>query len=378
MKGQILDYSIQKNTGLISGSDGNRYIFTSSEWRSESHPEVNQIVDFQINGQNAIEVYLESTPVINLENIKEKLNTIGINKDNINAKIESTSKTINKFESAFLPKVNLFREKVNKVFLYGVASRTGIILSFILLVLLLVHMNFNSIFGSFILSVLTYLMTAIVIFMLLGFAYGSKKKTLSLNIGSIFLILVIYIGTYFNLEKSIMHDGINGTIYGIFGDNFVTAIETFGGGMAVSFVSMIGALSWSKAFMLARAFNIFLIPVLISIFLIVLMIILLKNKTFSLDTSDTNKRIDDKQMRSIKIFVVVMTLLFGFLGTFISRYIMGEKSLWESLLPTGIQLALLISLSIPKIGWILFLGGTIYIAYLNMHVVVNKLKILGK
>lgn len=33
MKGQILDFSLQKNGGVISGDDGNRYLFHSSEWR---------------------------------------------------------------------------------------------------------------------------------------------------------------------------------------------------------------------------------------------------------------------------------------------------------------------------------------------------------
>ena len=27
MKGQILDFSLQKNGGVISGDDGNRYVF---------------------------------------------------------------------------------------------------------------------------------------------------------------------------------------------------------------------------------------------------------------------------------------------------------------------------------------------------------------
>ncbi len=60
MKGKILDYSIQKSSGLISGNDENRYIFSSSGWRSDKSPEVNQIVDFDIEGKEAKDIYLET------------------------------------------------------------------------------------------------------------------------------------------------------------------------------------------------------------------------------------------------------------------------------------------------------------------------------
>jgi hypothetical protein len=33
MKGQILDFSVQNNEGVISGADGARYTFTGSEWK---------------------------------------------------------------------------------------------------------------------------------------------------------------------------------------------------------------------------------------------------------------------------------------------------------------------------------------------------------
>ncbi len=33
MQGSILDYSVQHNTGIISGDDQNRYQFIGSEWR---------------------------------------------------------------------------------------------------------------------------------------------------------------------------------------------------------------------------------------------------------------------------------------------------------------------------------------------------------
>lgn len=58
MKGKILDFSIQNSSGVISGDDGQRYNFTSSEWKSDKSPMVNQIVDFSIDGENANGIYL--------------------------------------------------------------------------------------------------------------------------------------------------------------------------------------------------------------------------------------------------------------------------------------------------------------------------------
>lgn len=38
MKGSILDFSIQHNTGFISGDDNQRYSFNGADWRSERPP----------------------------------------------------------------------------------------------------------------------------------------------------------------------------------------------------------------------------------------------------------------------------------------------------------------------------------------------------
>jgi TM2 domain-containing membrane protein YozV len=58
MKGQILDYSVQSNTGTISGNDGKRYQFIGSEWKSASTPSRGLIVDFDSDGNNAVAVYI--------------------------------------------------------------------------------------------------------------------------------------------------------------------------------------------------------------------------------------------------------------------------------------------------------------------------------
>lgn len=63
MKGQILDFSIQTNTGVISGDDQNRYQFSGSDWKGQSHPARGQFVDFEIRGLGqATNIYQISVP----------------------------------------------------------------------------------------------------------------------------------------------------------------------------------------------------------------------------------------------------------------------------------------------------------------------------
>jgi TM2 domain-containing membrane protein YozV len=57
MKGQILDYSVQTNTGTISGTDGNRYQFAGSEWKGNGTPMRGASVDFEVEGTQAKGVY---------------------------------------------------------------------------------------------------------------------------------------------------------------------------------------------------------------------------------------------------------------------------------------------------------------------------------
>jgi len=59
MKGKILEYSIQNSNGVISGDDGKRYNFNSSEWKSDKNPTANQFVDFSIDEDNATGIYLD-------------------------------------------------------------------------------------------------------------------------------------------------------------------------------------------------------------------------------------------------------------------------------------------------------------------------------
>lgn len=57
MKGRVLGFDAGAGTGAISGEDGNRYVFASSDWRGEDPPKAGQAVDFVANADAANEVY---------------------------------------------------------------------------------------------------------------------------------------------------------------------------------------------------------------------------------------------------------------------------------------------------------------------------------
>ena len=48
MKGKILDFSIQSNSGAISGEDGERYNSDGADWKGDSHPARGMSVDFSV------------------------------------------------------------------------------------------------------------------------------------------------------------------------------------------------------------------------------------------------------------------------------------------------------------------------------------------
>ncbi len=63
MKGQVLDFSIQSNSGMISGDDQNRYQFTGSGWNGQTPPARGQQVDFEVVGTGqAANIYVLSSP----------------------------------------------------------------------------------------------------------------------------------------------------------------------------------------------------------------------------------------------------------------------------------------------------------------------------
>ena len=78
MKGQILDFSIQTKSGVISGDDQHRYNFMGSEWREQRSPNRGDRVDFDIDSEGqAVQVFLalqsNSNPVDMLNNQLDKI-----------------------------------------------------------------------------------------------------------------------------------------------------------------------------------------------------------------------------------------------------------------------------------------------------------------
>lgn len=58
MNGRILAYSIQTNSGEISGDDGNRYTFSGQEWRETQTPARGMYVDFTATESEATAIFL--------------------------------------------------------------------------------------------------------------------------------------------------------------------------------------------------------------------------------------------------------------------------------------------------------------------------------
>lgn len=59
MKGQILNYSIQEDSGIVSAEDGNRYRFKSSDWREPEPPKNGMFVDFEPYEGVALDIYID-------------------------------------------------------------------------------------------------------------------------------------------------------------------------------------------------------------------------------------------------------------------------------------------------------------------------------
>lgn len=78
MKGSILDFSIQTNSGIISGDDEKRYNFVGADWREQKTPNRGDRVDFDIDSEGqAIQIFLalgqQSNPVQAISQQLEKI-----------------------------------------------------------------------------------------------------------------------------------------------------------------------------------------------------------------------------------------------------------------------------------------------------------------
>lgn len=58
MKGNVIGYDADTNTGAISGHDGRRYDFVTQDWRGDAVPRHGDVVDFTAEGDRATQVYL--------------------------------------------------------------------------------------------------------------------------------------------------------------------------------------------------------------------------------------------------------------------------------------------------------------------------------
>lgn len=58
LKGTVLDYAVQTNTGVISADDGQRYLFVGAEWKAVGTlPDRGMRVDFVPQGGSAVAIY---------------------------------------------------------------------------------------------------------------------------------------------------------------------------------------------------------------------------------------------------------------------------------------------------------------------------------
>jgi uncharacterized membrane protein YhaH (DUF805 family) len=58
MKGNVIGFDSDTNTGAISGHDGKRYDFATQDWHSHTTPRHGDLVDFSSDGQRATQIYV--------------------------------------------------------------------------------------------------------------------------------------------------------------------------------------------------------------------------------------------------------------------------------------------------------------------------------
>ena len=58
MRGTVIGFDPDTNTGAISGHDGNRYDFVTQDWHGRTAPRHGDIADFQAQGGRALDIYL--------------------------------------------------------------------------------------------------------------------------------------------------------------------------------------------------------------------------------------------------------------------------------------------------------------------------------
>lgn len=80
MKGQVLDFTIQKNEGVITAENGQRYPFLGIEWKAETSPTRGMLVDFDVDANN------------HATGIYQALNSVGVNSSSSIHSVKSQKK----------------------------------------------------------------------------------------------------------------------------------------------------------------------------------------------------------------------------------------------------------------------------------------------
>ncbi|QXW25125.1 DUF805 domain-containing protein [Acinetobacter johnsonii] len=73
MQGKILDFSVQTNSGIISGDDQQRYSFAGSEWKEQQPPKRGMSVDFDVNTEGHATAIYAALPFTNTGNLTQRL-----------------------------------------------------------------------------------------------------------------------------------------------------------------------------------------------------------------------------------------------------------------------------------------------------------------
>lgn len=58
MKGNVIGFDPDTNTGAISGHDGRRYDFATMDWHGNRRPQHGDVVDFTADGERATQIYM--------------------------------------------------------------------------------------------------------------------------------------------------------------------------------------------------------------------------------------------------------------------------------------------------------------------------------
>jgi hypothetical protein len=123
MEGKILDYNKSRGEGIIRGADTARYEFTANDFLSEAEIRSGHAVDFEIEGNRAIKIYLVRNTLSNFTGAAQESISGVINKQNIEQFSESAKNIAKK--SSPLTK-NILELILNPIFLVVLAVPIGI------------------------------------------------------------------------------------------------------------------------------------------------------------------------------------------------------------------------------------------------------------